>query len=371
MDYSETLLFTGKCLSLAKHPEREEQIKAAIQSGNVDWENVVKVSSGQFVLPALYIRLREAHLLGELPPGLTEHFEHLTSLNRERNRSILKQADEINRQLTSYNIYPVFLKGTAFLLSGLYDDIAERMTGDIDLLVEENKMEETANILKSHGYKPLAKYNKHIHGNLKHYPRLATDEHVAAVEVHRQVVMTPFDRKFKAKDILQHKQKPLTGENIFVPSYRDMMIHNALNVQLNDKAFMYHTIHLRHMYDMLLLSMKEDPNKVFESFGHYRRQVNAWLLTTSEIMDLPGLHPEKKTAQLKFYLSRQRFFIKWPYAHKAYNTVIYLSWRFSRYITIMLKAIYKKEERLGLYVRLSDSEWYGKHLASYRKFLRP
>jgi hypothetical protein len=369
MDYPETLLFVGQCLSLAKHPERKAQIKTYIQSGKVDWENVVKVSSGQFILPALYVRLREANLLGELPSDLTEYIEHLTNLNRQRNQRILEQAEEINQQLISHGIHPVFLKGTAFLLIGLYDDIAERMAGDIDLLVKENVMEEAANILVKNGYKPLVDYRRHIHGNLKHYPRLITDVHVAAVEVHRQVVKAPHDLKFPAKNFLQHKQKTVTGKNIFVPSYRDMMVHNVLNVQLNDKAFMYHTIHMRHMYDMLLLSMKEDPDKVFEGFGHYKRQTNAWLMTTSEIMNLPDLYPEEKTVQLKCYIKKQRLFLKRPNLHKVYNATIYLAWRFSRYITIMFKAIYNKEERLGLYTRLSDPKWYGKHLKSYQRFL--
>jgi len=368
MNYPETLSFIGQCLSLAKHPERVEEIKMHIQSGKVDWEKVVQVSSGQFVLPALCIRLRGAKLLGELPHELGEYFEHLTSLNRERNRNILKQAEEINRQLNSHGIHPVFLKGTAFLLSGLYDDIAERMTGDIDFLVPENEMEEAAGILESKGYEPLVDFKKHIHGKLKHYPRLTSDENVAAVEIHRQVVKSPHDKKFPAKDILKYKQKTEPGKNIFVPSHHDMMVHNVLNVQLNDKAYMYHTIHLRHMYDMLLLSMYEDPRKVFQIFVSFKKEVKAWLMVTSEIMDSPGLFTGKNTAQLKFYNRRQHFFLKHPFVYKTYKTIIYLSWRISRYIGILIKAPFSKEERLGLYARLSDPAWYGKHIRSYQQY---
>lgn len=370
MNYPETLTFIGQCLSLAKHPERGEEIKMQIRSGKANWEKVVQVSSGQFVLPALYIRLREADLLGELPPDLAEYLEHLTDLNRERNRSIINQAEEINQQLYSHGIHPVFLKGAAFLLSGLYGDIAERMTGDIDFLVPENEMEEAAGILISKGYKPLVDFKKHIHSKLKHYPRLTSEEHVAAVEVHQQVVKSPHDKKFPAKDILQNKQKTVPGKNIFVPSYRDMMIHNVLNVQLNDKAFMYHTIHLRHMYDMLLLSTREEPRNVFQNFVSYKKEVKAWLMTTSEIMNTPDLYAGEKNSQLKLYKRRQLFFLQHSYVYKIYKTIMYLFWRFSRYITILLKVPFIKEERLGLYERLIDPEWYGKHIRSYQQYFR-
>ena len=41
----------------------------------------------------------------------------------------------MNELLVANNITPVFLKGTGNLLEELYEDIAERMVGDIDFIV--------------------------------------------------------------------------------------------------------------------------------------------------------------------------------------------------------------------------------------------
>ena len=60
--------------------------------------------------------------------------KHITDLNRDRNKQIISQAQDLNTLLLNNNITPIFLKGTGNLLEGLYDDIAERMLGDIDFL---------------------------------------------------------------------------------------------------------------------------------------------------------------------------------------------------------------------------------------------
>ncbi|MBN1767042.1 MAG: nucleotidyltransferase family protein, partial [Prolixibacteraceae bacterium] len=132
MNYKQCLFFVGKCLTLDQHPERIDEVKKTIKTGAVNWENVVKLSSGQFVLPALYLQLKRNRILLELPADLVKYLEEITDLNRKRNLAILEQAKEITSILYAHKISPVFLKGVAHLLAGLYTDIAERMIGDID-----------------------------------------------------------------------------------------------------------------------------------------------------------------------------------------------------------------------------------------------
>ena len=57
------------------------------------------------------------------------YMEHITDINRERNKQIIVQANELNNVLLANKITPIFLKGTGNLLAGIYDDIAERMVG--------------------------------------------------------------------------------------------------------------------------------------------------------------------------------------------------------------------------------------------------
>lgn len=133
MNHKESLFFVAKCLTLDQHPERIIEVKELIIKGKLNWENIVNVSSGQFVLPTLYLQLKRNDLIKLLPNDLIEYLEEITELNRERNQAILKQAEKITECLNAFNIYPVFLKGVAHLLTKLYKDPAERMIGDIIL----------------------------------------------------------------------------------------------------------------------------------------------------------------------------------------------------------------------------------------------
>ena len=58
--------------------------------------------------------------------------EHITDINRERNKQIITQAQELNTLLLNNNITPIFLKGTGNLLAGIYDDI-EKMKEEMQV----------------------------------------------------------------------------------------------------------------------------------------------------------------------------------------------------------------------------------------------
>ena len=67
--------------------------------------------------------------------------EHITNINRERNKQIITQAKELNSLLLANNIRPIFLKGTGNLLAGIYDDIAERMVGILILFSQKKTIQ--------------------------------------------------------------------------------------------------------------------------------------------------------------------------------------------------------------------------------------
>ena len=50
--------------------------------------------------------------------------------------------------LLDNGVRPVFLKGTGNVLEGLYEDIGERMVGDIDFLIQQKDFLKAVDILK-------------------------------------------------------------------------------------------------------------------------------------------------------------------------------------------------------------------------------
>lgn len=369
MNFSEALSFTGKCLTLGMLPERISEIRETIRNGSVEWEKIVKLSSGHLVLPALFIQLQRAELLNELPDDLTEYMDFLTQQNRKRNKQIINQVQDISSVLNNSGINPIYLKGVANLLLPLYDDIAERMVGDIDFLVDESEMLRTVNLLIQEGYTPMAKYYPEMLRSLKHYPRLANYDYPAAVEVHIRVVRPPHDRKFSFSDINQNKQRIPGSLTMYVPSNRHLIIHNALNAQVNDKAYLWGNPMVRQMYDLLLLSNFEEPTTVLKEFPFYQHKTNTWLAMTSRVFDYPAKISFRKSWQTWLQLIPFCFLrMNNRFLFNIYRTVVYIVPRISRYLTLPIKAIYKKDVRKGLRMRLSDPKWYGKHFDSYRRF---
>ena len=371
MKDNSTLRLIGLCLTLGLHPERKEELQQLFTSKSVDLGKLVKAGSDQLVLPAMYLQLKNAALLEYLPDELTEHLDNITQLNRERNQQIMKQVKEISSLLNNNGIQPVFLKGTAHLLLNLYNDPAERMVGDIDFLVPEEKMILVAELLTKLGFDPLIKYKSAIHKTLKHYPRLVNYSYPAAIEIHREVILAPYDKKFNAREILAGKKNVPENPEMFVPSTRHLIIHNMLNAQINDYAYKNRIILLRQMYDLMLLAGKEDPQKALNEFGKCPKLSNAWLAVTSRVLDLPNEIGFDETTSLRSYLRGFFFFQKHPGVTILYRSIVYLLQRTWRYISLSVKAIFNKDVRSGLWARISDPKWYGKHIESYSDYFRP
>ena len=229
MTYSEALFFVGKCLSLRSVPDNTDEVRQTIRSGAVDWEQIVWVSTGQFVFSALYLQLKRSGLLSELPPDFVEYMKEFADLNRERNHRIIDQAIEISKLLNEYGITPVFLKGTAHLLDGLYEDIAERQIGDIDLMVDESEMVRAAEILIASGYTPLGEYNPQDFKITKHYPRLQNYNQIAAVEIHRQILGYPSYKSIDSKTLIKNSKNLDLPVMACVMCDQHQIIHNILH----------------------------------------------------------------------------------------------------------------------------------------------
>ena len=141
MNYKETLFFIAKSLTISFEEKNRDEIEFILKTTDVDWEAVVKLSTSHYVFPTIYCNFKRANFLKHLPADLVDYMKHITNLNRDRNTQILKQAKELNSLLLANNIAPVFLKGTGNLLEGLYEDVGERMVGDIDFIVSKKEFQ--------------------------------------------------------------------------------------------------------------------------------------------------------------------------------------------------------------------------------------
>lgn len=357
--------FVGKCLSMGHKPDNIPEIRDAIRSGSVAWEKVVWISTAHLVFPALFVQLKRSELISELPADLVAYMEEFTDANRERNHQIINQALEIVSILNNEGISPVFLKGTAHLLEGLYHDPAERMVGDIDLLVQENELEKAANILIGCGYEPLAGFSTEHAIINRHYPRLTNNERIAAVEIHHQLFPFPFHNLLSGHEIQKGSRKLDIIGNAFVPSDGHQILHNIYSAQINDSNNFKAKFQLSQLYNLLCLSEKCSPLEVFKASGKSFHLLNANLAVASKLLDSPPGLEYVKTCHAKVFLFRIQCKLNSPRWARASESVLYFPDLFMNYIRQLVHSLYDKKIRHSVYRRMINPKWYGEHLRRY------
>lgn len=353
MTYKETLFFIGKCLTINHEKHNFEIVEKHLKNNEVDWESVVKVSTAHYVFPALYCNLKKADFLKYLPLELVEYMQHITDLNRERNQQIIAQAKEINQLLLENNITPIFLKGTGNLLEGLYDDIVERMVGDIDFLVDKKEYNLGIELLKEFGYDKVhnTKYDIPM---FKHYPRMNKESKTAAIEIHKEILLEEFADEFNYKFVLPNtiKENKLT----FL-SYKDQLSLSIIAKQINDKGQHYKDISLRNAYDVFLLSKKCDSKNAVKRFEKLFNPLNNFLAICNEVFNEVDSLSFIKNKNSSVYVREFYNLLDNSKLRKNHQKRTKRKITFNTRLNVLKKSLISKEHRTWLFYRISTKEW--------------
>lgn len=354
MNYKETLLFISKCLTITHNEQNRVIVKNVILSEIVDWNNVVKLSTKHYIFPALYCNFKRVHFLQYLPKELVNYMKYITSLNRERNLQILNQSKEINELLLANNITPVFLKGTANLLEGLYDDIAERMIGDIDFIVEKVAADKTLKILLANQYNNIVKPLKQF-GYIKHYPRMIKKGSINAIEVHIEMTLEKFSSVFNYQIIKPQLRKK---HGFTLLSHMHQISHTIINKQLNDHGHLYKNIALRNYYDIYLLSFKENTLKSILEFPTIFDRLNSFLNNAFLLFhNSSTIIFEENTKTLRHQKSVEKI-LDAPSKYRFKNSILKTYLITENRVNLLIKACYSKKHFFYVMSKLTDVKWY-------------
>ena len=199
----------------------------------------------------VYCNLQRANFLHYLPEKLVDYMNYITNLNRKRNEEIILQASRIKYSILTNNITPIFLKGTANLLAGIYVDIAERMVGDIDFIFSKEDYPKAVTILREFGYSEVRKYSYHFPAE-KHYRRLQKKDKIAAIEIHSEMLGIEKYRKEFNYSVVEKDSQVI--KDFRVLSYANKLNLSIIADQIEDYGFDFKTMALRNAYDVFLLS---------------------------------------------------------------------------------------------------------------------
>jgi hypothetical protein len=359
LNYKETLYFVATCLTISLEAKNKQEIEKQLKSTSIDWDAVVKVSTAHYVFPALYCNFQRANFLHYLPQELVSYMEHITNINRERNKKIISQAQELNNVLLANNIRPIFIKGTGNLLAGIYDDIAERMVGDIDFIFSKEDYPKAISILRKFGYSEVSEQKKKKYyrpNENRHYRRLKKKNNIAAIEIHKGLLsvkkyINEFNYRFVERD------SQFINE-ISVLSYANKLNLSIIANQINDSGFYFKTMALRNAYDVFLLSKITNAMEALNTLNKLRYPLNCFLAACYEVFDRVDSLEYNKTTKTASYLrdfnSQFTDPIQAKRQTKFYKIYIFIK----RIFYILNKSITHTEYRVFLYNSLTDKNWY-------------
>ena len=250
---SRTAAFHFLCGCLSRNVAgSQEALTRTVQNPLFDWETFVQMAAEASVAPAVLDGLRRYNLVELIPADVIDFFDGVATLNRQRNAQLVDEAIALAASLNQIEVVPVFLKGAAHLLSGLYPDFAHRFTLDLDVLVSADRLSDSVKRLSAEGYKELLT-NWDFSGH-HHYPPLWREGSAAALELHGEPLYAPYRRLLAAIDVLQNSVFLNRGAVKFaVPSARCRMVQSVAHAQLADQAYLFGQLPLRDLVDFARL----------------------------------------------------------------------------------------------------------------------
>jgi len=363
LNYKETLFFIAKCLTISLEDNNRQEIEKQLKSTSIDWDAVVKVSTAHYVFPALYCNVKRADFLKYLPQELVSFMQYITDINRERNKKIIAQARELNTLLLANNITPIFLKGTGNLLAGIYEDIAERMVGDIDFIFSKEDYPKAITILTEFGYSDDLKTREYFDPGKRHYRRSQKETNIAAIEIHSRLLDNKkYDYEFNYCFVEKNSQ--------IINDYAVLSFSNKLNLsiianQINDSGFYYKTMALRNAYDVFLLSKNTNAKDAVNTLDKLSHPLNCFLAACYEVFNKVDSLEYNSKIKVASYLSDfySQFTNPIPIKREPIFNKIYIF--IKRIFYILYKSIIFKEYRVFIFKSLTDKNWYIQKLIQF------
>lgn len=229
----------------------KEALSKFIKNTSIDWDAVVIIGSKQLMLPALYCQLKDKALLHLIPSDLNIYLEEIAKINKGRNEMLLKEAHEISEIFYKEHIDHVFIKGMAQIAGHAFKDIAERMIGDMDILVAKKDLYKAFDLLAKNGYTDNIDQNfeqKHS----RHLSRQVSQKKFGAIELHSEVLVHNYKHLMSNEQVLMNKR---TIDGIAIPSIEDSIKIAIFALQINDRAHLYGYLGYKPIYDCLALNL--------------------------------------------------------------------------------------------------------------------
>ena len=206
--------------------------------------DLVRLSSKNLLLPLVYSKLKSRNLLELFPKEFQKYLEEIFLLNFKRNKSAIEEIIFLKTLFKKHNINFQFFKGAKLLSMGFYNNIGERMMGDIDIIIEKKDYDKAFSILKKQNYENSWPYFKTR--KVRHGPRMIHKNKLFAIELHNELLRYEKKNIFKGNTYLNSNYK-------FIIKDIDICI---LSCMVNDYSNLYAKYNYKVINDVLMILSK-------------------------------------------------------------------------------------------------------------------
>jgi hypothetical protein len=273
----------------------------------------------------LYTAFERNGILPLLPGDLTEHIRHIYTLNAARNKRILAQCRHIAALLSPADIRPVFFKGAALLLMGLFPGDGDRLMEDIDILLPETEIPEALDLLLKGGYvpHPVEEGKDGTYTDHHHLPPMYHPGQVATLEIHRSPVHEGYDSLITAGEVTR---EAVPAGSLLVAAPRHARLLVFLHEHRMSRGSLASSGTLKGVFDFYLLTRLHPAEPAEMPAGKWRKNYIRYARTVERVTGttLSGKwHEVKESGLLKLGWRKELFLLDHPGIDYFYHEYLY------------------------------------------------
>jgi len=231
------------------------EILNGIDINDVNFENLIKLASGHLMLPALFFNIDKKKVSYLFPEDFIAYIKNIYAINKARNTVLLAEAKELSDLLYKHNINHIFLKGTALLLSNVFEDIGERMIGDIDFIIQHKDEKKIKKVLEKNNYRGKNPVRLFRLFKPKHLPRRVHKNKTIAIEPHLELLAPGWRGTFNSKALMNDFKEET--KKFKTPSKPFLFDHCIYALQIPDQGFFTKNHSHRSIYDIYKLDCEK------------------------------------------------------------------------------------------------------------------
>jgi len=201
-----------------------------IQQSDSDWNEVLEQSELFGIMPLVYHRLHSQHLDSSIPANVMQTLRTKYLITAGVNTRLYCELAMVLEALNNENIQVIILKG-AYLAEFVYESIAIRPMGDIDILIKKNDLLKAEKKLIEMGYNLFHEYAlEKTFINHHHLPPLIKSG-AFPIEIHWTIGVVASSVTIDINGLWERAlPAKIVGVNALSLSLEDLLLHLCLHL---------------------------------------------------------------------------------------------------------------------------------------------